>query len=262
MDRFGQDRKRKDSPLSVKMNSLLEGDLHSEEIGKLLQELDRLKKGIEDERQKRILLESEMQRMATKVIEVQEEERKRISRNLHDGLGQNLYSHLITINLIKGEVTHPLMKQIEREASQLIEDVREIAWELRPAVLDDLGLIPAIRSFIARYTDFSNIKVHFEVHIQRRFPINIDLTIYRIIQEALTNIRKYAEVEEAWISIIESDHYIKVDIVDDGKGFDSNHVSKGVGISSMEERARAVGGIFQLHSNPGHGTKISIDIPK
>lgn len=262
MDRFGQDRKRKDSTSNLKIKSLLKGDVHSEEIETLLQELDGLRKGIEDERQKRALLESEVQRMANKVIEVQEEERKRISRNLHDGLGQNLYSHLITINLLDSQVSHPLIEQIEREASQLIEDVREISWELRPSVLDDLGLIPAIRSFIARYTDFSNIKVHFECCLQRRFHINIDLTIYRIIQEALTNIRKYAEVEEAWISIIESDHYVRVNIVDDGKGFDSNHVTKGVGISSMEERARAVGGTFHLHSNPGHGTKISIDIPK
>ena len=93
-------------------------------------------------------VERELQKMMTTIINVQEEERKRLSRNLHDGIGQNLYSHLITINRLLAEMDHPLLQQMQTEATQLIEEIREISWELRPSVLDDLGLVPAIRSFL------------------------------------------------------------------------------------------------------------------
>ncbi|NMD71995.1 sensor histidine kinase [Bacillus sp. DNRA2] len=206
-------------------------------------------------------LKKEIQKLAAKVIEVQEEERKRISRNLHDDLGQNLYGHLITINLLQTEMDHPLIEQIKDEATHLIEQVREIAWELRPAVLDDLGLVPAIRSFISRFKDFYQIDIHFNCKLKRRLPLIIDLTIYRIIQEALTNIRKYANVKESWILIEEFPNKILVVIEDQGSGFHPEHVTKGVGMFSMEERTRAVDGHFQFQSSLGKGTKIIVEIP-
>lgn len=206
-------------------------------------------------------LETEMQKMAAKVIEVQEEERKRISRNLHDDLGQNLYSHLITINLLQAEVNHPLIEQIKVEATQLIEQVREISWELRPAVLDDLGLVPAIRSYVSKYKEFYQIVIHFECNLERRLPVAIDLAIYRIIQEALTNIRKYANVKEAWLLIKACPQVVQVVIEDHGKGFNPQQIDKGVGMFSMEERVRSVGGTFQIQSFPGKGTTINIEIP-
>lgn len=262
MNRFDPEKKiNNNSPSSNENPSPVKDRSYEEEFKKLEQEIVDLKGILENERALRSNLQTEVQNLTTKAIVVQEEERKRISRNLHDGLGQNLYSHLITINLLQSQVGHPLIEQIEHEAAQLIEEVREISWELRPSVLDDLGLVPAIRAFIARYTNFSHIKVHFTFNLKERFPIHIDLTIYRIIQEALTNIRKYAEVEEAWVSILEYDHYVNVTIMDEGKGFDPTKHSKGVGLSSMEERARAVGGVFQLQSVPGQGTKIVLNIP-
>src|SRR5207244_11730520 len=103
----------------------------------------------------------ELQKMMVRIIDVQEEERKRLSRNLHDGIGQNLYSHLITINRLMSELNHPLLEQMQEEAAQLIEEIREISWELRPSVLDDLGLVPAIRSFLSRYSDHYSIDVFF-----------------------------------------------------------------------------------------------------
>lgn len=205
--------------------------------------------------------EEDLQKMTTRVIEVQEEERKRISRNLHDGLGQNLYSHLITINLLQSQINHPLIEQIERETTQLIEEIREISWELRPAVLDDLGLVPAIRTYLGRFSDFHKIKIKFDCNLHKRIPINKELTIYRIIQESLTNIRKYAETEQAYVSIKEWDHKVKVMIEDQGKGFDSTKSARGVGLFSMEERARAVGGTLSVSSAPSNGTQITLEVP-
>ena len=206
-------------------------------------------------------VEQELQKMMSSIIEVQEEERKRLSRNLHDGIGQNLYSHLITINRLMSELNHPLLEQMQEEAAQLIEEIREISWELRPSVLDDLGLVPAIRSFLSRYSDHYSIDVFFDCVLNQRLSISIELTIYRIIQEALTNIRKYAEVTAADVTIREMDDLVRVMVEDKGKGFDLEKQTLGVGLFSMDERARTVGGELSIIATPGKGTKVILDIP-
>ncbi|WP_242637811.1 MULTISPECIES: PAS domain-containing protein [Bacillaceae] len=206
-------------------------------------------------------VEQELQKMMGTIIDVQEEERKRLSRNLHDGIGQNLYSHLITINRLLSEMDHPLLSQMQNEATQLIEEIREISWELRPSVLDDLGLVPAIRSYLSRYSDHYHIDVYFDCVLNRRLDISIELTIYRIIQEALTNLRKYAEVAEATVIVREMDDVVRVMIEDKGKGFDMKRQSPGVGLFSMDERARSVGGELSITASPGKGTKIILEIP-
>lgn len=206
-------------------------------------------------------VEQELQKMMTTIIDVQEEERKRLSRNLHDGIGQNLYSHLITINRLLSEMDHPLLEQMQKEATQLIEEIRDISWELRPSVLDDLGLVPAIRSFLSRFSENYHIDVYFECVLNRRLDISIELSIYRIIQEALTNIRKYAEVSDASVTIREFDEIVRVMIEDKGKGFELDSQSRGVGLFSMDERTRAVGGELTINSYPGKGTRIILEVP-
>jgi PAS domain S-box-containing protein len=206
-------------------------------------------------------VEQELQKMMTSIIDVQEEERKRLSRNLHDGIGQNLYSHLITINRLLSELDHPLLHQMQKEATQLIEEIRDISWELRPSVLDDLGLVPAIRSFLARFSENYGIDVYFECVLKRRLDISIELTIYRIIQEALTNIRKYADVSNATVTVREMDQTVRVMIEDKGIGFEMATQARGVGLFSMDERARAVGGELTIFSSLGEGTKIILEVP-
>lgn len=205
--------------------------------------------------------EEELQRMTKRIIDVQEDERKSLSRNLHDGIGQNLYSHLITINRLQTEIDHPLLKQMQSETTQLIEEVREISWELRPSVLDDLGLLPAIRSFLVRYSNHYQIDVIFDCVLNRRLDSNKEIAIYRIIQEALTNTRKYADVANAAVTIRELETVIRVMVEDSGKGFDPLHVTRGVGLFSMDERACAVGGTLQILSESGKGTKIILEVP-
>jgi signal transduction histidine kinase len=207
-------------------------------------------------------VEEELQKTLTRIIDVQEDERKRLSRNLHDGIGQNLYSHLITINRLTSEIDHPLLTQMQQEATQLIEEVREISWELRPSVLDDLGLVPAIRSFLARFSDHYNIDVYFECVLNKRLGFTTETTIYRIIQEALTNVRKYAGVNKATVTIRENDEVIRVMIEDHGNGFEINNTSRGVGLFSMEERARSVGGELHINSVPEKGTRVILEVPK
>jgi two-component system, NarL family, sensor histidine kinase NreB len=207
-------------------------------------------------------VEEELQKMMTRIIDVQEDERKRLSRNLHDGIGQNLYSHLITIHRLKAEIDHPLIDQMLDEAQELIEEVRDISWELRPSVLDDLGLIPAIRSFLNRYSEHYKIDVLFDCVLSERLNHTTETTIYRVIQESLTNIRKYAGVDEAAVTIRELDDVIRVMIEDLGKGFYFDGDSHGVGLFSMEERARSVGGELQIITEYGKGTKIILEVPR
>lgn len=209
----------------------------------------------------RKLAEEEIQKMTGKIIDVQEEERKRISRELHDDIGQNLYSHLITINRLQTEMDHPLLDQMQDEATEIIEALRHLSWELRPSVLDDLGLFPAIRSLLVQFSEHHHIKVHFDCYLNCRLNTNKEITIYRIIQEALTNIRKYAQTEEATVTIREIEEEVLVEIEDKGKGFDIEKVTRGVGLFSMEERARASDGNLILHSGEGKGTKVMLKMP-
>jgi signal transduction histidine kinase len=150
---------------------------------------------------------------------------------------------------------------MQEEATHLIEEIREISWELRPSVLDDLGLVPAIRSFLTRFSDHYHIDVYFECVLNHRLNISKELTIYRIIQESLTNIRKYAEVTEATVTVRELDESVRVMIEDHGVGFDFKKTSTGVGLFSMDERARSVGGELFIDSSLGKGTKIILEVP-
>ncbi|WP_226035901.1 sensor histidine kinase [Aquibacillus saliphilus] len=207
-------------------------------------------------------VEEELQHTMTRIIDVQEDERKRLSRELHDGIGQNLYSHLITINRLGNEINHPLHEQMVREATELIEEIRDFSWELRPSVLDDLGLVPAIRSFLNRFSENYNFDVLFECFLEQRLVNQIEVTIYRIIQESLTNVRKYADVNQASVTIREVENVVRVVIEDNGKGFIKNRLTSGVGLISMEERARSVNGELQIRSIPGKGTVVVLEIPR
>jgi signal transduction histidine kinase len=128
--------------------------------------------------------------------------------------------------------------------------------------LDDLGLVPAIRSFLSRFSENYHIDVFFECMLKRRLDISIELTIYRIIQEALTNIRKYADVSEAAVTVRDFDQSVRVMIEDKGRGFEIGNQTRGVGLFSMDERARAVGGELTINSSPGKGTRVILEIPK
>lgn len=210
---------------------------------------------------KRKQVEKDLQVMMSKIIAVQEEERRRLSRELHDGIGQNLYSHLITINRLQAEGHHPLLDQMQDETTEIIEDVRGISWELRPSVLDDLGLIPAIRSYLVRFSEHHHIDVQFDCYMNCRLSANKEISIYRIIQESLTNSRKYAETDEAAVTIREIDEILRVMIEDKGKGFNPETIDRGVGLFSMEERARAARGSLTIQSSIGKGTKIILEVP-
>lgn len=181
---------------------------------------------IRNEITERKRVQQELQHMMTRLIHVQEEERKQVSRELHDGIGQELYSLLISMHRIQQEVEHSLLDQMTDEIRNLIQNVRDMSWELRPSALDELGLMPAVRSFLNRLNHSYGLKVHFTSNISCRLSPQIETTIYRIIQEALTNIRKYACVDEASIVLEEAEGGVFASITDQGKGFMNNRAQK------------------------------------
>lgn len=208
--------------------------------------------------------EKDLKKMMVKVMEVQEEERKRISRELHDGLGQSLFSFMIQIDhLIAHHNELEALQQLRNEVSGMMQDVRSMAWNLRPSVLDDLGVGPAIRTYIENYTDHFGITVTLEGSLKQRLSSVKETVIYRVIQESLTNIAKYADVDEAQINIEDKGHEVVITIKDHGAGFKRGELEQtGVGLFSMEERAQGVGGILAITSEPGHGTSVVLTIPK
>lgn len=207
-------------------------------------------------------IEEELKVMMNRVMRIQEDERKRFSRELHDGIGQSLFSLLIQMDQMINNQSNTNMEQLRENITHIIEDVRSLAWELRPSVLDDLGVVPAIRRYIENYSQHYGIDVDFECNLKKRLDIQKETAIYRVIQEALKNIGKYANVSDAKVTITETDTRVNVQIIDQGEGFILNHNHHGVGLFSMEERARGVGGELTLQTAIGKGTTVSMTIPK
>jgi PAS domain S-box-containing protein len=207
-------------------------------------------------------VEEELKLMMTRVMNIQEEERKKFSRELHDGIGQSLFSLLVQMDRLIGHTGMEELKAIRANVASIIEDVRGLAWELRPSVLDDLGVVPAIRSYIENYSEHYGIRVDFECNLRKRLAANKETTIYRVIQEALKNVGKYADVGQAHVMVRETDDAVDVRIVDEGKGFVRDPLGQGVGLFAMEERARSVGGRLTVRSELGKGTTVELTVPK
>ncbi|MFC5531424.1 PAS domain-containing sensor histidine kinase [Cohnella yongneupensis] len=205
--------------------------------------------------------EAQLQSMMTQMMHIQEEERRRFSRDLHDGIGQSLFSLKISLDRMLSEGKDAGLEQLGREVSQLMAEVRGLAWELRPSVLDDLGIVPALRTYIDNFERHYGIKVRFDNELRKRPSLLAETTIYRIAQEALTNAGKYAGVSEAAVRLRSLGDTIEVTIADGGKGFAQAEAGRGVGLFSMEERARAVGGELRIVSSPGQGTTIVLKVP-
>jgi signal transduction histidine kinase len=158
-----------------------------------------------------------------------------------------------------------LLSTAKNLTNQLIRDVRNISLELRPTILDDLGLLPAFLWHFDRYTSLTGIKVNFQHRqVDHRFSKEIETATYRIMQEALTNVARYAGVSEVSVFLLAAQDTLILQIEDQGKGFlidrSQNSPPTG-GISGMQERAQLCGGQLIVESNPGKGTFLSLELP-
>jgi signal transduction histidine kinase len=230
----------------------------------------RLKQGEEEaQKQKR-----DLQRLSSQLIRAQETERRTISQELHDEMGQRLTA--MHINLV--EIEKSLMPECssvvkERLTETLalvdhtLEQIRELSLDLRPSMLDDLGLVPTLRWYINRYARRLNIEVRFSVmNVEQRLDPEIETTLYRVVQEALTNVAKHARATEVRIRLERTESTLTALIEDNGQGGISHishgkHLRQGIGLLGMQERVTGLGGEFRIQSPPGQGTQLLIEIP-
>ncbi len=210
--------------------------------------------------------------LLAKVIGAQEEERKRIARELHDETSQALTSLMVGLRFIEDSASTTQVKEKTAElralAGQTLDDVHHLATELRPSLLDDLGLFAAVHRYTKEYSAKMNINVdcHVSGPREQRLPPEVEVAAYRIIQEALTNIAKYAETNNVSVVLRYRDSSLVTIIEDDGKGFDVNSVmasadGKKLGLFGMYERASLIGGNLTIESQPGGGTTVFLEVP-
>lgn len=213
------------------------------------------------------------QELLKKVISAQEDERKRISRELHDGTSQSLTSLTLSLKYLseQDESQHnpAMISELKDLASSTLKEVHRIAVELRPTVLDDMGLVPAIERFVNSFKRQYRLDVDLHVlnRLESRLPNEVEITLYRIVQEALTNIAKYAQAPNSSIVLEIRPEFINLIVEDDGIGFDVDRILKSaakenhLGIAGMMERTALLGGKFTIESSPGMGTSIYVRIP-
>jgi signal transduction histidine kinase len=217
----------------------------------------------EQEMVRRLLLE--------RVIGVQEEERKRIALELHDQTGQPLTSLIMRLGFLAEATSlsqvHDLAQDLRDTAADVLRQVHDLALELRPSVLDDLGLLAALRYHHKEFESRFHLPVDFQVVglEDRRLPSDIEIALYRIVQEALTNVARHAEATNVSVLLEHRGAGVKLIVEDDGKGFD---VSQGAGLHqerlglySMRERAALLGGTVTIESSPGTGTALFVELP-
>jgi len=208
-----------------------------------------------------------------KVIGAQEEERKRIARELHDDTGQAITSLMVGLRAA-GDACEPIVRSrfetLREIAAQTLESVKRMARELRPALLDDLGLTAALERYVAGYRANFGLSVDLQTVGFRddgRLPTEVELALYRIVQESLTNIVKHAHAKNVSIVVECQAHSVVAVIEDDGRGFDVRAVLESpleenqLGLHGMRERAELVGGRLQIESTPGAGSSVFVEIP-
>lgn len=210
--------------------------------------------------------------LSRQVFEAHEEERKRVSRELHDSIGQSLFSILVTLNTLKKdqplETNEENLQTIKLMTQEAMKEVKEIARSLRPSTLDDLGFIPAVRSYLESYEQIHHISVQFNVQGGAgRLDPNTETALYRICQEALTNTAKYAKASEVYVSLTVKEEAVDLTIQDNGIGFPlddylKNAQRKGIGLYSIKERAEGIGGSAQFYSDVNAGTTINVFVPR
>lgn len=218
-------------------------------------------------------MEANLRYLSSHILKAQEEERKRISRELHDEVGQALTAVNVTLAMLRkaaADAPEELRARIgdaQKLLEQTMETVHSFSRELRPAMLDDLGLIPALRSFVKSFSQRTSIRVQLTATPEaEHLGMEQKIVLYRAAQESLTNIARHAQATEGQLAIERNDNGIRMEIRDNGCSFrvgtgDANPTRKRLGLLGIEERVRLVDGKFHVDSAPGRGTRIAIWIP-
>ncbi|MBL8797655.1 MAG: PAS domain S-box protein, partial [Planctomycetia bacterium] len=209
-----------------------------------------------------------LQALSRRLVEVQEAERRAIARELHDEIGQTLTGLKLTLetaaHLPAGQQSAPLL-QTQGLVNELMARVRALSLDLRPAMLDDLGLLPALLWFFERFASTTSVRVAFEhAQLERRFVPAIETAAYRIVQEALTNVARHARAPQAIVRVWAGPDLLGVQVRDAGVGFDFQDAvdqARTGGLTGMRERCTLLGGKLTVESSPAAGTCVTAELP-
>jgi signal transduction histidine kinase len=209
----------------------------------------------------------DLEELSARLVDAQETERRSLSRELHDEVGQSLGALLVDVgrlsNLMPSDSTQvrEQLCRIRTVAENAVNTVRNMALLLRPSMLDDLGLVPALEwqaREVSRRTEME-VEVH-ALNVSERLPDEHKICIYRIVQEALNNAARHASSRTASVTLTQDSQKIQVSIVDQGRGFDTRRV-RGLGLVGMDERVKRLGGTLTIESSPGLGTAVKAELP-
>lgn len=212
------------------------------------------------------LAEGAQRALSRRLLRAQEEERRRIARELHDEIGQVLTAVKLNIEGLRRHVVPAATDRLERAVVAVdrgLAEVKNLALDLRPSLLDDLGLVPALRWCADRHARDTGMEVHATCDpLPARPPVEVETACFRITQEALTNVARHARASRVWIELRHSTKGLELLVRDDGAGFDPRAAGDGsLGLAGMRERASLAGGDLQLYSEPGGGTEVRATFP-
>ena len=251
----------------------------NDEIGQLFEAFNAMTENLEKSRSENSKLWKELERkeqmrarLLEQVISAQEEERKRVARELHDKTGQSLTSLLVGLKVIETTDSLADVKQMVSElrsmTATVLNEVHDLALELRPTILDDLGLVTALQRYVEEFARKFNIPVDYHTmgFDDNRLSPQTEITIYRIIQEALTNVAKHAYPGNVSVLLEHCGQTVLAIVEDDGRGFDvaqmmNSEMREKLGLYGMQERAVLIGGKLTIESQPGMGTTVFVEAP-
>lgn len=214
-----------------------------------------------------------LQHLSRRLMATEEEDRRRLGRELHDQTGSNLMAMGLNLEILRGKmppeitpIIAPLLRNIELVLHQTMMHIRDVLSDLRPPALTELGLLSALRNYIQRMAAKGNVDIRVTGHepVPRLAP-DVEIALFRVVQEALTNALKHAQASHVTTSINPEGDNLLLDIEDDGKGFDVGaqlHAVNSLGMTTMQERCEAVGATLTLRSTPGAGTHIRVVLPR
>ena len=209
-----------------------------------------------------------------KLIRAHEDERFRIARELHDEVSQSLTSLMMHLNAAEETASQDLtpvrsaLAEIRTVAEGTLEEVRKVIFDLRPTLLDDLGLIPAVRHYAKTLLETAGMEVHFHAagFGEQRLPPAVETTVFRVAQEAMTNVARHSHAGVVMVSLVLAEGQVQLLVADDGVGFDPAEVlaspdRRRLGIAGMQERVALLGGTLHITSAPGRGTTVTMVVP-
>ena len=216
------------------------------------------------------LADSRLKELAQRFMRLQVNERRGFSRELHDGINQLLVSCKFRIELAENklkrghekEVIHQELAKAGDLINQTISEVRQISHNLRPTLLDDLGLDTALKALIDQFMERTEIQVTYRFDVSTKLPDEIEITVYRLTQESLTNIEKHAQAKNISLQVLQSHRHVMFECFDDGKGISKkSDLFSGIGLINMRERLELIGGDFLIESQKDKGTRIYAILP-